>query len=176
MQDELFFNHPQSSIVNFWPKKQCDHHWWKVFHAQLVVFQSPTIIDCVVFFLCGKTPFIHNFWKIFHELQKCQRSSFICFFSRHFTFYSDRLKVLSNLKNEKIFADIECEVWTMTFKMAFLYSCHQFRKMREKSPFFKKQPRIPGLIHLFPDCCSASFNIHFSLSLNNGGHKGVDFN
>ena len=27
MQDELFFNHPQSSIVNFWPKTQCDHHW-----------------------------------------------------------------------------------------------------------------------------------------------------
>ena len=35
---------------------------------------------CVVLFVWKKSPFIHNFWKIFHELQKCQRSSFICFF------------------------------------------------------------------------------------------------
>ena len=102
MQDELFFNHPQSSIVNFWPKTQCDHHWWKVFHAQLVVFQSPTIIDCVLFFLCEKKhPSFTTFERYFTSCKSVNDHLLFVFFSRHFTFYSDRLKGLSNLKNEK---------------------------------------------------------------------------
>ena len=53
----------------------------KYFMHNLLFFNRPrsSIVCCS--FCVKKTPFIHNFWKIFHELQKCQRSSFICFFS-----------------------------------------------------------------------------------------------
>ena len=114
------------------------------YFMQNVLFLSLTIIDCVLFFLCEKKrPSFTTFERYFTSCKSVNDHLLFVFFSRHFTFYSDRLKVLSNLKNEKIFADIECEVWTMTFKMAFLYSCHQFRKMREKSPFSKSSRVFP---------------------------------
>ena len=78
MQDELFFNHPQSSIVNFWPKTQCDHHWWKVFHAKRVVFQSPTIIDCVLFFLCKKKNTLHS--QLLKDISRAAKVSTIIFY------------------------------------------------------------------------------------------------
>ena len=80
MQDELFFNHPQSSIVNFWPKTQCDHHWWKVFHAKRVVFQSPTIIDCVLFFLCEKNTLHSQLLKNISRAAKVSTIIFYLFF------------------------------------------------------------------------------------------------
>ena len=107
---------------------------------------------CVILFVWKKTPFIHNFWKIFHELQKCQRSSFICFFLAISPSTLIGSKFCQTKKMKKIFADIECEVWTMTFKMAFCTLATSLEKWERKVLFQKaaahsrSNPSVPWLL------------------------------
>ena len=111
MQGEHVFNQPQSLIVwlfflcqknilwsplfeNISCKTSCflitrNHrllifgHWWKVFHAKRVVFQSPTIIDCVLFFLCEKKrPSFTTFGRYFTRCKSVKdHLLFVFFFS-----------------------------------------------------------------------------------------------
>ena len=101
MQDELFFNHPQSSIVNFWPKRSVITIGEKYFMQNVLFFNRPrSSIVCYSF--CVKKNALHS--QLLEDISRAAKMStiiFYLFFSRHFTFYSDRLKVLSNLKNEK---------------------------------------------------------------------------
>ena len=84
----------------------------KYFMHNLLFFNRPrSSIVCCSFCVKKKHPSFTTFERYFTSCKSVNdHLLFVFFLSRHFTFYSDRLKVLSNLKNEKIFADIDCEV------------------------------------------------------------------
>ena len=100
MQDELFFTHNHQLLI-FGQKRSVITIGEKYFMQNLLFFNRPrSSIVCYSF--CVKKNALHS--QLLEDISRAAKMStiiFYLFFSRHFTFYSDWLKVLSNLKNEK---------------------------------------------------------------------------
>ena len=117
----------------------------KYFMHNLLFFNRPrSSIVCCSFCVKKKHPSFTTFERYFTSCKSVNdHLLFVFFFSPFHLLLWSAQRSFKLKKWNKIFADIECEVWTITFKMAFLYSCHQFRKMRERSPFSKSSRVFP---------------------------------